>query len=176
MPSSGSTDILYTDFEIAFDEGTEEYIFNAPKDTYRTGVVFELCATLPAGKTFEPGKDYGLVSNENNLKSAILNNAATYNYNPNKPEKLRNLQISEIPQSALTNRDRVQYGKSYRNTYKYVNEDKTYINARYLLKATAYLVRDGEVTLSNSVYICLAAEADKDLAIDSGIVSSTNNG
>lgn len=176
VPANGATDILYTDFEIAFDEGTEEYIFNAPKDTYRTGVVFELCATLPAGKAFEPGKDYGLVSNENNLKAAILNNAATYNYNPDKPEKMRNLQISEIPQSALTNRDRVQYGKSYRNTYKYVNEDKTYINARYLLKATAYLVRNGEVTLSNSVYICLAAEADKDLAIDSGIVSSTNNG
>ena len=176
VPQNGSTDILYTDFEIAFDEGTEDYIYNAAEGTYRTGVVFELCATLPAGKTFEPGKDYGLVSNENKLKEAILSNAATYNYNPDKPEKMRNLQISEIPQSALTNHDRVQYGKSYRNTYKYVNEEKTYINARYLLKATAYLVKGSEVTLSNAVYICLAAEADKNLAINIGIVSSTNNG
>ena len=176
VPANGTTDILYTDFEIAFDDGTEADIHNAPEGTYRTGVVFELCASLPADKTFEPGKDYGLVSNEDNLKAAILNNAATYNYNPDKPTKLRNLQISEIPQSALTNHDRVQYGKTYRNTYKYVNEEKTYINARYLLKATAYLIKGSEVTLSNSVYICLAAEADKNLAIDNGIVSSTGNG
>ena len=103
-----------------------------------------------------------------------MNNATSYVYNPAKPT--RNLQISEIPRSALTNHDRVQYGKSYRNTYKVVNEEKTYINARYLLKATAYLVKNGEVTLSNSVYICLAAEADKDLAIDNGIVARTSTG
>ena len=175
VPANGSTDILYTDFEIAFEDGAQD-IYTAPEGTYRTGVVFELCATLPADKTFESGKDYGLVSNEANLKAAILGNAKSYVYNPDKPNKTRNLQISEIPQSALTDHDRVQYGKSYRNTYKVVNEEKTYINARYLLKATAYLVKDGEVTLSNSVYICLAAEADKDLAINSGIVTSTING
>ena len=174
VPANGSTDILYTDFEIAFDEGTEDYIYNAPEGTYRTGVVFELCATLPADKTFTPGKDYNQVSDPDNLKAAILNNATSYVYNPAKPT--RNLQISEIPRSALTNHDRVQYGKSYRNTYKVVNEEKTYINARYLLKATAYLVKNGEVTLSNSVYICLAAEADKDLAIDNGIVARTSTG
>lgn len=175
VPLNGSTDILYTDFEIAFEDGAED-IYTAPEGTYRTGVVFELCATLPADKTFDPARDYGLVSNEANLKAAILGNAKSYVYNPDKPTKTRNLQISEIPQSALTDHDRVQYGKSYRNTYKVVNEEKTYINARYLLKATAYLVKDGEVTLSNSVYICLAAEADKDLAINSGIVTSTING
>lgn len=174
VPENGSTDILYTDFEIAFEDGAED-IYTASAGTYRTGVVFELCASLPADKTFDPTRDYNQVSDPDNLKTAILNNSTTYVYNPDKPTKTRSLQISEIPQSALTNRDRVQYGKSYRNTYRVVNEEKTYINARYLLKATAYLVRDGEVTLSNSVYICLAVEADKDLAINSGIVTRTNN-
>ncbi len=168
VPANGSTDILYTDFEIAFEDGAED-IYTAPAGTYRTGVVFELCASLPADKTFDPTRDYNQVSDPASLKAAILNNNTTYVYHPDKPTKTRNLQISDIPQSALTNRDRVQYGKSYRNTYKVVNNEKTYINARYLLKATAYLVKDGEVTLSNSVYICLAAEADKNLTIDSGV-------
>lgn len=174
VPKDGSTDILYTDFEIGFDDGLEE-IYTAPEGTYRTGVVFELCATLPAGKTFDPSRDYGVMSNPDNLKAAIRENAKTYSYNPADPSKKRNLQISEIPQSSLTNHDRVQYAKSYRNTYKFVNEEKTYINARYLLKATAYLVKDNQVTLSNSVYVCLAAEADKNLAKDSGIIVRTNN-
>ena len=39
-----------------------------------------------------------------------------------------------------------------------------------MLKATAYLIKDGQVTLSNSVYVCLAAESEKVLAIDNGIV------
>lgn len=172
VPQTGTTDILYTDFEIAFEDGAKD-IYTAPAGTYRTGVVFELCATLPADKTFDPGRDYGQVSDPDNLKAAILNNASSYVFNPSKPSKTRSIQLSEIPQSALTNKDRVQYGKSYRNTFKYVNEEKTYINARYLLKATAYLIKDGEVTLSNSEYICLAAEADKVLAIDNGIVTKS---
>lgn len=172
VPQNGTTDILYTDFEIAFEDGAKD-IYTAPAGTYRTGVVFELCATLPAGKTFDPGRDYGQVSDPDNLKAAILNNASSYVFNPSKPSKTRNIQLSEIPQSALTNKDRVQHGKSYRNTFKYVNDEKTYINARYLLKATAYLIKDGEVTLSNSEYICLAAEADKVLAIDNGIVTKS---
>lgn len=174
MPKDGSTDKLYADFEIAFESGAED-IYTAPEDTYRTGVVFELCATLPAGKTFDPSRDYGVMSDPDNLKAAILENANTYSYNPADPSKKRNLQISEIPQSSLTNHDRVQYAKSYRNTYKFVNEEKTYINARYLLKATAYLVKGNQVTLSNSVYVCLSAEADKNLAKDSGIIVRTNN-
>ena len=172
VPQTGTTDILYTDFEIAFEDGAKD-IYTAPAGTYRTGVVFELCATLPADKTFDPGRDYGQVSDPDNLKAAILNNASSYVFNQSKPSKTRSIQLSEIPQSALTNKDRVQYGKSYRNTIKYVKEEKTYINARYLLKATAYLIKDGEVTLSNSEYICLAAEADKVLAIDNGIVTKS---
>jgi hypothetical protein len=167
VPADGTTDTLYTDFEIAFNDGLND-IYTSPDGTYRTGVVFELCATLPAGKTFDPSRDYGVVSDPDNLKAAILANSKSYNYNPANPSQTRSLQISDIPQSSLTNHDRVQYGKTYRNTYKYVNEEKTYINARYLLKATAYLVKDNEVTLSNSVYVCLAAEAEKNLAIDNG--------
>ena len=75
----------------------------------------------------------------------------------------RKLQVSDIPRSYLTNHDRVQYSKRYSNNYKIVNEEKTYTNGRYLLKATAYLIKDNQVTLSNSVYVCLAEEAKKTL-------------
>ncbi len=170
VPQDGSTDKLYADFEIAFNSGAEN-ICTAPEGTYRTGVVFELCGTL--NETFDPSKDYGMVSNETNLKNAVLNNATKYVYGSD-PSQTRKLQVSEIPQSSLTNHDRIQYGKRYSNAYKLVNGEKNYTNGSYLLKATAYLVKGTEVTLSNSVYVCLAAEAVKDLAIESGITVSTN--
>lgn len=87
----------------------------------------------------------------------------------------RKLQVSDIPQTYLTNHDRVQYSKRYSNNYKIVNEEKTYTNGRYLLKATAYLIKDGQVTLSNSVYVCLAEEAEKNLAIDDGKTASIHS-
>lgn len=174
VPADGTTDMLYTDFEIAFDDGLQD-IYTAPEGTYRTGVVFEQCATLPANKTFDPSKDYKLVSDEANLKAAVLSNSSSYVYDPAKPDKMRNIQVRDIPQSSLTNRDRVQYGKVFQNAYKDVNGTKTYTNGRYLLKVTAYLVKDGQVTLSNSVYVCLAEESEKDLAINCNIVERTNS-
>ena len=175
VPADGTTDMLYTDFEIAFDDGLQD-IYTAPEGTYRTGVVFEQCATLPANKTFDSSKDYKLVSDEANLKAAVLSNSSSYVYDPAKPDKTRNIQVRDIPQSSLTNRDRVQYGKVFQNAYKDVNGTKTYTNGRYLLKVTAYLVKGGQVTLSNSVYVCLAAESEKDLAINCNIVERTTNG
>ncbi len=168
VPADGTTDMLYTDFEIAFDDGLQD-IYTAPEGTYRTGVVFEQCATLPANKTFDSSKDYKLVSDEANLKAAVLSNSSSYVYDPAKPDKTRNIQVRDIPQSTLTNRDRVQYGKVFQNAYKDVNGTKTYTNGRYLLKVTAYLVKGGQVTLSNSVYVCLAAESEKNLAINCNI-------
>ncbi len=175
VPSDGSTDKLYADFEVAFKDGAED-IYTAPEGTYRTGVVFEQCTAMAAGEVFDPETDYGYVSNPDNLKAAILEKTAKSYVYGSDPSQTRKLQISDIPQSALTNRDRVQYAKSYRNSFKYVDEEKIYLNARYLLKATAYLVKNGEVTLSNSVYVCLAAEAAKDLAKDSGIVAPNTQG
>ncbi|HCA05504.1 MAG TPA: hypothetical protein DEO32_06380, partial [Ruminococcaceae bacterium] len=172
VPKDGSTDKLFADFEIAFDSGDGD-IYTAPQGTYRTGVVFELCGTL--NEAFDPSKDYGMESNEENLKNAVLNKAAKYAYGSD-PEQKRKLQVGDIPQSYLTNHDRVQYSKRYSNVYKITDGVKTYTNGSYLLKATAYLVKDNQVTLSNSVYVCLAAEAKKVLAIDNNIVQPYING
>ena len=173
VPQNGSTDKLYADFEIAFKDGAED-IFTAPEGTYRTGVVFEQCEKLGEGEVFDPSKDYGMESNEENLKNAVLNKASKYAYGSD-PAQTRKLQVSDIPQSVLTNRDRVQYSRSYKNGFKIENGKKSFTNGAYLLKATAYIVKDNNVTLSNSVYVCLLSEAEKDLAVNSGIVI-TNNG
>ncbi len=173
VPQSGSTDKLYADFEIAFKDGAED-IFTAPEGTYRTGVVFEQCGKLGEGEVFDPSKDYGMESNEENLKNAVLNKASKYAYGSDSAQT-RKLQVSDIPQSVLTNRDRVQYSRSYKNGFKIENGKKSFTNGAYLLKATAYIVKDNNVTLSNSVYVCLLSEAEKDLAVNSGIVI-TNNG
>lgn len=170
VPMDGTTDKLFADFEIAFKDGAED-IYNAPKGAYRTGVVFERCRKLDANEEFDAAKDYEFESNEDNLKSAVLNQASQYAYGSD-PTQTRKLQVSDIPQTNLTNHDRVQYSKRYSNNYKIVNEGKTYTNGRYLLKATAYLIKDGQVTLSNSVYVCLAEEAEKNLAIDYGKTAS----
>lgn len=77
VPSDGTTDKLFADFEIAFKDGAED-IYNAPEGTYRTGVVFELCRKLGANEEFDAAKDYGMESNEENLKHAVLNKASQY--------------------------------------------------------------------------------------------------
>lgn len=158
-PTKGNTDQLYTDFEIAFENaGT-----NLRDDSDRkTGVVFELCANLPASATFTQGKDYGFVSNEANLKAAIKSKSTVYYYTDGKR---RSMQVVEIPTSSLTKKNRVEFGKPYKNNYKVVDGEKNYINSRYVLKATAYLIEGDDVTLSNSVYICLSNIAAKNMAI-----------
>lgn len=185
---NASTDLLYTDFEISFNNKNTE-IFNS--EDYKTGVVFELCGTLPANKEFVDGKDYGAATNYDNLKTAILNNANTYSY---KSGKNRSIMISEIPTTNLTNKNRVEFGKPFKNTYKITkdgegNDVKTYLNGRYLLKATAYLRGKGgnsefdgddNIILSNSVYVCLSDVCVKDLAAhgENGVICepiSSNN-
>ena len=153
--SNGSTDLLYTDFEIAFNNLHKQLYGN--NTSYRTGVVFELCAKMPDDKNFDPDRDYGFESNEANLKAAILNgNVSKYEYTSGKQ---RSIQFSNIPTANLSNKNRVEFGKGYKNTGS---------NKSYVLKATAYLVENNsDVTLSNSVYICLKEEAAKDLAFNS---------
>ncbi len=168
IASSGDTDLLYTDFEIAFADN--EKIQHS--DEYQLGVVFELCATLPESATFDPSRDYNQVSDPDNLGDAILGalddgkNSGSYVYNTAKPHKTRNFQLSTISTSDITNRDRVEFAKAYKNAYRATGEGTIqYTNSNQLMKATAYIVKDGKVTLSNSVYICLKAEAQKDLAV-----------
>ena len=174
VPEGGTTDKLYADFEIAFKDGATD-IYTSTEGTYRTGVVFEQCKTLGANEVFDAAQDYGFESNPDTLKAAILDSKKQYAYSADDSSLTRKLQVSDIPRSSLTNHDRVQYSKRYSNNYKIENEEKTYTNGRYLLKATAYLIKDGQVTLSNSVYVCLAAEAEKDLAIDNGKTASIHS-
>ncbi|MBR2280392.1 MAG: InlB B-repeat-containing protein [Ruminococcus sp.] len=168
IAASGDTDLLYTDFEIAFADN--DRIQNS--DDYKLGVVFELCAQLPESATFDPTRDYNQVSDSANLTAAIQSaidggkTSGSYVYNPSKPSKKRNFQLSNISTSSITNRDRVKFAKPYKNTYKVTGEGAIqYTNSTYLMKATAYIIKDGTVTLSNSIYICLKNEAGKDLAV-----------
>ena len=167
---NGNTDLLYTDFEIAFEDGGEQIY--GEDSQYKAGVVFELCAKWN-GKEFEQGQDYGYATNEYNLKDAIAKETKpTYYYYADG--KRRSIQIDEFSASELTSRNRIIYSKPYKNAYKETvvdgNTEKTYTNSTYLMKAYAYLkAPNGEITLSNPVYVCLKNIAACDLALDSMI-------
>lgn len=145
---NGRSDYLYADFEIAYTDGGND-IFGSGTG-YRTGVVFELCDTL-TGETFDPSS-CSYASDEANLKQAILEGRSSYSTGGGT----RRIQCSNIATDKLTNKNRIEFGKSYYHTDT---------NARAIMKATAYLI-DGqnEVTLSNSVYICLYDISLRDLA------------
>ena len=167
IPASGATDLLFTDFEIAFeDNGNQIY---GGDSGYRAGVVFELCGTLGATAVFDPERDYGFYSDPTALKTAVLNNASSYttkNKEGSDATKNRKIQCSEINTANMTNRNRIEFSQYYKNNYSLTDkEEKKYGNSNYLMKATAYLIKDGVVTLSNSIYICLKPEAAKDMAI-----------
>ena len=170
IAANGTTDLLYTDFEIAFSDGQTQ-IYGADSG-YKTGVVLELCGKFE-GETFNPA-DYNYLSDEAKLKEAILNGkVSVYNYDSSDSTKRRSIQISEISTEKLTNRNRVEFFKGYRNTYKEKDGVKTYTNKTYIMKATAYLIDpDGNVTLSNSEYVCLTDIAAKNMAVNAVSVSS----
>ena len=67
------------------------------------------------------------------------------------------------------------YSKPYKNAYKVDGSGVItgYTNSTYLMKATAYLIKNGKVTLSNSVYICLKDESKKDYAIGYNMTETT---
>ena len=158
--ASGETDLLYTDFEIAFSDGDNQ-IYGADSG-YASGVVFELCGRLGASAVLDPNREY-VYSDPAALKASIIGKA-TYYTTPNKSatdtEKTRSIQCSEIDTVNLSNKNRIEFAQYYRNAYT-LDEggEKTYEYPNYLIKATAYLIKDGEVTLSNSVYICFKEEA-----------------
>lgn len=186
---NGNTDLLYTDFEIAFEDGDNQ-IFDedgAVPTGYSVGVCFELCdrwprTAYPGDTVFSQGADYGYASDEAHLKAAISSGAASGNYyytastDPNNGGKRRSYQLTAIPTDKLTNRNRIEFAKAYKNAYK-VNAggDITgYTNSTYLMKVTAYLkAPDGYVMLSNPVYICLTDIAARDYALAENIVVLT---
>lgn len=175
-PESGAADLLYTDFEISFNN-KDKNIFNS--QDYKTGVVFELCATIPDNAEFDSTRDYNQVTNYDNLKTAIINNAKTYSY---KTGKNRSIKISDIPTENLTNKNRVEFAMPFTNAYKVTSDPDTgeeisrnYTNSRYLMKVTAFLRDKGDdgvfslddnFTFSqNSVYVCLRDIALKNNAV-----------
>ena len=153
LSANGRSDYLYSDFEIAYKDGAPREVFES--DSYRTGVVFELCGTLGEGESFAPDT-YKYRSDAANLKTAILNKASSYDADGSGTN--RRIQCNDISTSVLTNMNRIELGKSYYNTAT---------NSKAIMKVTAYLV-DGEsnVTLSNPVYICLYETSQKDLAVN----------
>ena len=168
IDASGATDLLYTDFEIAFEDGGSQIY--GENSGYRAGVVFELCGKMGASAVFDPTRDYGFYSDPDALKAAVKSKATSYT-TQNKPGngavKTRSIQCSEIDTANMTNKNRIEFAQYYPNAYTPVqNGDKNYTYSVYLMKATAYLVKGDDVTLSNSVYICFKTEAARELMLD----------
>ena len=118
----------------------------------------ELCAAMPENVTYTQGRDYNAYTDYDNLAQAVLDHldgktVKLYYY---KENKRRSLQFCDIPTTDLTNHNRVEFCKYYYNSFTQDdNGDPVYSNANYLLKGTAYLVKDGTVTFSDSsVYFC----------------------
>ena len=159
--TNGSTDLLYTDFEIAFEHCGDD-IFG-DDSSYTVGVVYELCAKVPESAEFVDGKDYGYESDEKSLKEAILTGTSVKSYLYDGTNK-RSIQISRIPNASLSNKNRVKYGKAYKNNYN--TTTGTYLNANYLMKVTAYLIdSEKNVILSDPVYVCLREISRQDGAV-----------
>lgn len=150
VPSAnGRSDYLYSDFEIAYKNGDDEIYENA---SYRTGVVFELCGTLGENDAFTPDA-YLYRSDPTNLKAGIVARSSSYSTGGGT----RRIQCSDISTDDLTNKNRIEFAKSYYNTAT---------NANAVMKVTAYLVdSENHVTLSNPVYICLRSTSQTDLMV-----------
>ena len=72
-----------------------------------------------------------------------------------------------IPNAKLTNKNRVEYAKAFKNAYSEAKH--SYTNSTYIMKAYAFMIdSSGNVTLSDPVYICLNGIANVNLATDSG--------
>ena len=174
IASSGETDLLFSDFEIAFEDFGVDIDHSAE---HHCGVIFEVCARVPDEVTFDPDKDYKAVTNYENLADAIKDHIdgkpiTQYEF---KTGKRRSVQFCDIPNSDLTNHDRIVFSKYYQNAYTESDGVRSYSNSPYLLKATAYLVKDGKVTLSNSIYVCYKTIAAQDDALAGMIVIGSDS-
>ena len=167
MLAGGKSDYLYADFEIAFTDGTEK-IANNPN--YTAGTVIETCGKF-SGTGFDPDA-CSYETDTENLKNTIRELLAK---NPSKggsglveyaEGKKRTARVGVIPITNLTNRSRIECCKPYYNAYKLdESNNKDYTNGAYIYKVTAYLMdKEGTVTLSNSVYVCLIDIASQDSA------------
>lgn len=172
IADNGRTDCLYSDFEIAY-LGLDDLIQESTD--YRVGMIFERCKTLGEEEAFVPSQ-CDFVSDYENLTSAIqtalANNrtTASYNYDKSNASLKRSIQINALSNEGMTNRNRVEVGKRY---YNAKNAGGNYTNSSLVIKVYAYIISDGEVTLSNPEYICLRAEAQKELAVGNMPIDNT---
>lgn len=170
--ANGSTDLLYSDYEISYRDNDASIQNNSD---YTIGVIFELCDQLASGDEFTPDS-YTYISDYTKLGRAALavkngSKPTSYKYDG---ENSRKIQINQVSTSVLTNMDRLNLGKYYKNSHKTVNGEEVYTNKTAIMKVTAYMIdKDNNVTLSNSVYVCLNDIGNKDLAIDSN--TNVNN-
>lgn len=177
IDSSGETDLLFSDFEIAFEDNGNQ-IWRS--EDYHTGLVIEYCAKLPATATFNPERDYKQTTNYENLTTAVTNHlhGETVDLYYYKDGKRRTIQFCDIPTTDLTDHNRVQFGKYIKNAFTVsdTGDEPTYTNCHYLLKATAYLAgKDGKVTFSQEpVYFCYKTIASQDAALPEMVDNSSN--
>ena len=152
------SDYLYTDFEVAF-EGPDVY---SEASSYQAGMVFEVCGKYTDGTDLSA---CSYVSDEDNLKEAVRTNVSgnsSYVYaKEGDAEQIRTIQINPISTEELSTRSRAQYGKAFRNVISASTGLPT--NGNYIFKVYAYLIKDGNVTLSNPVYVCMHDVAVRDL-------------
>ncbi len=178
IDASGETDLLFSDFEIAFDDNGQD-IYGS--DDYKCGVVLEYCATVPAAVNFNPEKDYGLNTNHDNLAAAVDshlngNTPTQYNYTSGKA---RSIVFCDIPTDSLTNHNRIEFYRYIYNSYVIKGtQDEPVIEhnkCNYLIKVSAYLVKDGQVTFSQEpVYMCYKTIASQDSALPTMVENSSN--
>ena len=157
LRANAYSDYLYTDFEVAF-EGPD--IYNDA--SYTPGLVFEVCAKYTDGLDLSQCNYY---TDEENLKTALKNTPsgnARYVYDKREQDspKQRTIQINPISVDDLSTRSRSQFGKAFRNVINASTQQPT--NGNYVFKVYAYLIKDGQVTLSNPVYVCMHDTAVKD--------------
>ena len=178
IDASGETDLLFSDFEIAFEDNGEQ-IQNS--EDYKCGVVLEYCATVPDNVTFNETKDYNQVTNYDNLATAVNNHldgqtVTQYSYKTNKN---RSIVFCDIPTESLTNHDRIEFYRyifnSYVNNGTAENPVIVHNKCNYLIKVTAYLEKDRQVTFSKQpVYMCYKTIASQDSALSEMIDNSSN--
>ncbi|MBR1533251.1 MAG: hypothetical protein IJ639_02715, partial [Ruminococcus sp.] len=172
IAASGETDLLFSDFEIAFEDNGNQ-IYNS--DDYKTGVILEYCATVPTSATFNPTRDYKQATDYDQLKTALtdhlnpdVDDPTWYYY---KSSKKRSIVFCDIPTADLTNHNRVEFSRFIYNSYIIEGTEQepiyTHNQCNYLIKVTAYLVdKDGNVTFSEQpVYICYKNIASQDDAL-----------
>lgn len=145
---SSKTDLLYADFQLAFNNNGQ--LLNENSDV-TCGILFEVGDKLSEtnAEAFKNNSaSFTFETDTEKLKQSILKGET-------KSEEKRNLLKTEIATSDLSNKNRIEFYKGFANSKYYSETDKyDYTNALYLIKVYSYMIdADNNVTLSDPVYI-----------------------